>query len=136
MKYVLSSPSRSRTSLAEEEETRSPRKKQRICRTPNTSPSSCDGVFRPPRMNLFDEETEELLKIRKGSILQPILPDYIDSTTHSLRTESSTILPTITFREGILSSFFATTVGEKTESSNNNCKRKAGDDSKGTCYID
>jgi hypothetical protein len=139
MKYVLTSPSRSRPSLAEEEETGSPRKKQRICRTPNislTPTSSCDGVFRPPRMNLFDEETEELLKIRKSSILQPILPDYMESTACSMHAESTNVLPKLTFREGILSSLFATAVGGKRESSINSYKRKARDDDKNTCYID
>ena len=72
MKCILSSPSRS-NGLPNDEEMNSPiQKKQRQCGTPQ--PSSL-RVFRPRRTKLFDEDTEDLLEIRRGSVLQPILSD-------------------------------------------------------------
>lgn len=54
-------------------------KKQRACRTPQSStspPASSTSVFRPGRTKLFDDEKENLLKIRRGGVLQqPILMD-------------------------------------------------------------
>ena len=55
----------------------SPIKKQRTtCGTPTTLLS--EGIFRQRRSNIFDEETEDLLKIRRGVVLQPILIDPED----------------------------------------------------------
>jgi hypothetical protein len=72
MKYILSSPSRS-NDLPNDEEMNSPIQKKRQCGTPQ--PSSL-RVFRPRRTKLFDEDTEDLLQIRRGSVLQPILSDH------------------------------------------------------------
>lgn len=72
MKDILSSPSRSNV-LPYIEPMNSPIPTKRPCGTPQ--PSSI-RVFRPRRAKLFDEDTEDLLQIRKGSVLQPILTDH------------------------------------------------------------
>ena len=77
MKFQLSSRPRSRALAHDDDAMSSPIKKQRTtCGTPTTLLS--EGIFRQRRSNIFDEETEDLLKIRRGVVLQPILTDSED----------------------------------------------------------
>ena len=82
MKLELSSPSRSRPLPQDDDDDDaicSPIKKQRTtCGTPTVFPSLTEGIFRPRRSQGFDNETEELLKIRRGAVLQPMLTDPED----------------------------------------------------------
>jgi hypothetical protein len=81
MKFKLSSPSRSRPLPHDDDDAiaSSPIKKQRTtCGTPTSFPSLTEGIFRPRRSQGFDEATEELLKIKRGVVLQPILADPED----------------------------------------------------------
>ncbi len=90
MKDILSSPSRS-NDLPNIEEMNSPMDRKRPCGTPQPSSTR---VFRPRRTKLFDEDTEDLLQIRKGSVLQPILTDDRE-TIHNQGKENYAVLAMI-----------------------------------------
>ncbi|KAI2508299.1 hypothetical protein MHU86_6104 [Fragilaria crotonensis] len=102
MKLKMTSRSRA---IPDDEAMSSPMKKQRTCGTPLASPPlMSDGIFRPRRSKVFDDETEDLLKIRRGVVLQPILTDLEDSLLERDK-ENYPLLPKVLHDDQYISMF-------------------------------
>jgi hypothetical protein len=113
MKCKMSSRSRA---IPEDDAMSSPLKKQRTCGTPSASPTlMSDGIFRPRRSKVFDEETEDLLQIRRGAVLQPILSDLEEPLLERDK-ENCPLLPKVLHDDQFFSMFPSVVVDSKAKS--------------------